>query len=205
MLLPLECTAHPLLPRPGFLHPPPAPTSNPCPATGSNEGFWGSEWAKHGTCALSLFPSQQQYFSTALQLADKYDLDVSPPACLLLVQCKWCDCVGTQALAQRKGWLLCSLAAGRMCSTPAALCGVRLGDAVVELVSRTHPILPPTPPAPAQATLTSAGIDLQSSQVSPAAVTSAVQKAWGVPPTLVCVQRCALHSYGKAARLHSYG
>ena len=57
----------------------------------------------------------------------------------------------------------------------------------------THILLPPS-----QAALTSAGISLQAARVSPAAVTNAVQKAWGVPPTLVCVQRC-VHSCRHAA------
>ena len=59
---------------------PPRPAAPP----GTNEGFWSSEWAKHGTCSLAVLPMQQQYFSTALQLADKYDLDVSEAAAVRL-------------------------------------------------------------------------------------------------------------------------
>lgn len=58
--------------------------------------------------------------------------------------------------------------------------------------SRHHPLmsipsLPPLPNDP-QAALAKGGVSLSQAQVSPSAVTSAVQKAWGVPPTLVCVQ-----------------
>ena len=41
----------------------------------SNEGFWSYEWNKHGTC--SNFKSQEEYFSTTLDLNDKYDLNVA--------------------------------------------------------------------------------------------------------------------------------
>lgn len=43
---------------------------------GSNENFWAHEWEKHGTCSLSVLPTQEDYFSKALELNDKYDIDV---------------------------------------------------------------------------------------------------------------------------------
>lgn len=44
--------------------------------SGSNEGFWAHEWEKHGTCSLTVLPTQEDYFSKALELNDKYDIDV---------------------------------------------------------------------------------------------------------------------------------
>lgn len=41
--------------------------------TGSNYGFWSHEWSKHGTCATSIFPSQQEYFSAAVKLNNNYE------------------------------------------------------------------------------------------------------------------------------------
>jgi hypothetical protein len=40
----------------------------------SNEIFWGHEWEKHGTCALSVLSSEKRYFKTTLKLHWKYDL-----------------------------------------------------------------------------------------------------------------------------------
>lgn len=45
--------------------------------TGTNAGFWSYEWSKHGTCALSLFPTQEDYFSAAINLNNKYEATVS--------------------------------------------------------------------------------------------------------------------------------
>lgn len=45
--------------------------------TSSNEGFWSYEWAKHGTCSKSELPTQEAYFSKALELADEYDVNVA--------------------------------------------------------------------------------------------------------------------------------
>jgi ribonuclease T2 len=42
----------------------------------SNEGFWGYEFNKHGTCAPTL-TSQEEYFATTLDLNDKYDLNTA--------------------------------------------------------------------------------------------------------------------------------
>ena len=41
--------------------------------TGSNQGFWSHEWSKHGTCTLPLFPSQQDYFNSAIQLNNQFE------------------------------------------------------------------------------------------------------------------------------------
>ena len=41
--------------------------------TGSNAGFWSYEWGKHGTCALPLLPTQQDYFNAAISLNNKYE------------------------------------------------------------------------------------------------------------------------------------
>lgn len=43
----------------------------------SNENFWGHEWEKHGTCSLSVLPTEEDYFSKALELNDDYDIDVA--------------------------------------------------------------------------------------------------------------------------------
>ena len=45
--------------------------------TGTNAGFWSYEWGKHGTCALILFPTQEDYFSAAINLNNKYEATVS--------------------------------------------------------------------------------------------------------------------------------
>ena len=45
--------------------------------TGTNAGFWSYEWGKHGTCALSLFPTQQDYFNAAITTNNKYEVTVS--------------------------------------------------------------------------------------------------------------------------------
>lgn len=42
---------------------------------GSNAGFWGYEWDKHGTCALPLFPSAPAYFQAGVALDEQYDLN----------------------------------------------------------------------------------------------------------------------------------
>lgn len=36
--------------------------------------FWQHEWDRHGTCALSVFSSQHEYFESTLKLHEKYDL-----------------------------------------------------------------------------------------------------------------------------------
>jgi ribonuclease T2 len=41
--------------------------------TGTNAGFWSYEWGKHGTCALSLFPTQQDYFNASISLNNQYE------------------------------------------------------------------------------------------------------------------------------------
>lgn len=41
--------------------------------TGTNAGFWSYEWGKHGTCALSLFPTQEDYFDASIDLNNKYE------------------------------------------------------------------------------------------------------------------------------------
>lgn len=43
----------------------------------SNEKFWKHEWEKHGTCSLSVLPTEQDYFSKTLELNDGYDIDVA--------------------------------------------------------------------------------------------------------------------------------
>jgi ribonuclease T2 len=45
--------------------------------TGSDEGFWNHEWSKHGTCSLSVLPTQEDYFAKALELNSQYDLNVA--------------------------------------------------------------------------------------------------------------------------------
>lgn len=42
--------------------------------TGTNSGFWSYEWSKHGTCALSLFPTQQEYFDAAITLNNEFEV-----------------------------------------------------------------------------------------------------------------------------------
>lgn len=44
--------------------------------TGSNSGFWSHEWSKHGTCSLTVLPTQEDYFSKALLLNSEYDVNV---------------------------------------------------------------------------------------------------------------------------------
>lgn len=44
---------------------------------GNNENFWGHEWEKHGTCSLSVLPTQEDYFSSTLKAHDTYDIDVA--------------------------------------------------------------------------------------------------------------------------------
>jgi len=41
--------------------------------TGSNEGFWSYEWDKHGTCAMTLLPTQEDYFDASIDLNNKYE------------------------------------------------------------------------------------------------------------------------------------
>lgn len=45
--------------------------------TGSNSAFWSHEWSTHGTCALSLLPTQEDYFNTTISLNNIYDPNVS--------------------------------------------------------------------------------------------------------------------------------
>jgi len=45
--------------------------------TGTNAGFWDHEWSKHGTCSLSVLPTQEEYFAKALELNSQYDLNVA--------------------------------------------------------------------------------------------------------------------------------
>ena len=47
---------------------------------GPDATFWEHEWAKHGTCALSMFPSEHKYFKTVLRMHHRYDLAVRPAA-----------------------------------------------------------------------------------------------------------------------------
>jgi len=44
--------------------------------TQPNDGFWDHEWNKHGTCSLSVLPSQEDYFSKALELNGQFDVNV---------------------------------------------------------------------------------------------------------------------------------
>ena len=37
-------------------------------------GLWSHEWDKHGTCALSVLPSEHEYFKAALDLNELVDL-----------------------------------------------------------------------------------------------------------------------------------
>ncbi|KXZ54538.1 hypothetical protein GPECTOR_4g603 [Gonium pectorale] len=41
---------------------------------GTDGDFWDHEWSKHGTCALSLLPTEHKYFKTVLKLHWRYDL-----------------------------------------------------------------------------------------------------------------------------------
>ncbi len=43
--------------------------------TGSNRGFWEYEWDKHGTCAESFFPTQNDYFQAAIEWNNKYEVN----------------------------------------------------------------------------------------------------------------------------------
>ncbi|GIL78121.1 hypothetical protein Vretimale_7432 [Volvox reticuliferus] len=46
------------------------------PSTGHTyEWFWGHEWDAHGTCALSVFPTQLAYFRGVLDLNHNYNLE----------------------------------------------------------------------------------------------------------------------------------
>lgn len=45
--------------------------------TGKNSDFWSHEWSTHGTCALSLLPTQEDYFNTTIMLNNEYDPNVS--------------------------------------------------------------------------------------------------------------------------------
>lgn len=45
--------------------------------TGGNSGFWSHEWEKHGTCSLDVLPTEEDYFSKALQVNDMYDVNVA--------------------------------------------------------------------------------------------------------------------------------
>lgn len=49
-------------------------------ANGRNQAFWAHEFNKHGTCARGVdrLKSQQQYFSTVLQLYGRFDLNRAP-------------------------------------------------------------------------------------------------------------------------------
>jgi ribonuclease T2 len=49
--------------------------------TNSNQGFWSHEWSKHGTCALDLLPTQEDYFQKALELNGIYDVNVRCCCC----------------------------------------------------------------------------------------------------------------------------
>jgi hypothetical protein len=45
--------------------------------TGSNAAFWEYEWGKHGTCALSLLPTQEAFFNTSIALNNQFEANVS--------------------------------------------------------------------------------------------------------------------------------
>lgn len=53
--------------------------------TGSNSAFWSYEWSKHGTCALSLFPTQTDYFNATITLNNQYEPNVRTLWFLLFV------------------------------------------------------------------------------------------------------------------------
>lgn len=43
--------------------------------TGSNNAFWSYEYGKHGTCALPLFQTQENYFNSTIALNNQYDVN----------------------------------------------------------------------------------------------------------------------------------
>ena len=43
-----------------------------CPNIGTK--FWAHEWNKHGTCAISVFKNQRDYFQAGLDLKEKSNL-----------------------------------------------------------------------------------------------------------------------------------
>jgi len=47
----------------------------PSLSSNGNDAFWSHEWSKHGTCALDVLPSQPAYFSTALALRTRYNIE----------------------------------------------------------------------------------------------------------------------------------
>jgi ribonuclease I len=51
------------------------------PFPGANYELWSYEWSKYGTCSLTVFPSPDAYFSTALDLNEKYEINVSMTRC----------------------------------------------------------------------------------------------------------------------------
>lgn len=54
--------------------------------TGTNSGFWAYEYGKHGTCATSLFPTQQEYFNAAITLNNQFEVTVRRKKVLLIEQ-----------------------------------------------------------------------------------------------------------------------
>ena len=45
--------------------------------TGSDAAFHDHEWDRHGTCAVPVLGGRQHFFTTVLQLNQRYDLNVS--------------------------------------------------------------------------------------------------------------------------------
>jgi len=45
-----------------------------------NIAFWAHEWGRHGTCAISMFPSEHDFFQAVLKLHAKLDIAVCPIA-----------------------------------------------------------------------------------------------------------------------------
>lgn len=87
----------------------------------ANEKFWCHEFTKHGTCALSVLPTQHDYFSTTLQLFQQHDTAVSgssprqntTSACLHPWPCRWqaflAACVG---YVNNCAWCLAGITCG---------------------------------------------------------------------------------------------
>ena len=63
----------------------------------ADRSFWAHEWARHGTCATSVFPNEHAFFAGVLDLHQRYDLDVCPSS--HMPTCRGTDSVLTQQVA----------------------------------------------------------------------------------------------------------